>query len=57
MCRTGDEFIEGSLVGESKIATTSGVRVSLIDFTLSRLTKGKRCVVSAILVQLVSVRF
>lgn len=55
ICRTGDEFIESSLLGESRIVPTNGVRVSLIDFTLSRLTKGEHCVVSAILVQLFSV--
>ncbi|KAK2572320.1 Serine/threonine-protein kinase haspin [Acropora cervicornis] len=37
--RTGDEFIESSLLGENRIVPTNGVRVSLIDFTLSRLTK------------------
>lgn len=55
--RTGDEFIESSLLGENRIVPTNGVRVSLIDFTLSRLTKGECCVVSAIHVQLFSVRF
>jgi len=37
--RTDDEFIEGIMLGETKIVPTCGVRVSLIDFTLSRLTK------------------
>ena len=40
--RTEDEFIEGIILGETKIVPTCGVRVSLIDFTLSRLTKGKK---------------
>ena len=53
--RTEDEFIESSLLGENRIVPTNGVRVSLIDFTLSRLTKGERYVVSAIHVQLFSV--
>ena len=38
--RTGDEFIESTLLGENKTVECHGVRVSLIDFTLSRLKKG-----------------
>ena len=41
ICRTEDEFIESCLLGETKMVQTNGVRVSLIDFTLSRLKKGK----------------
>ena len=40
--RTEDEFIESCLLGERKIVPTHGVRVSLIDFTLSRLKKGNK---------------
>ena len=44
ICRTEDEFIESCLLGETKMVPTHGVRVSLIDFTLSRLKKGiKEC--------------
>ena len=38
--RTGDELIESALLGEKKMVASHGVRVSLIDFTLSRLKKG-----------------
>ena len=40
--RTEDEFIESYLLGERKTVPTHGVRVSLIDFTLSRLEKGNK---------------
>lgn len=40
--RTEDEFIESCLLGERKTVPTHGVRVSLIDFTLSRLKKGDK---------------
>lgn len=40
ICRTEDEFVESSLLGEKKMVESHGVRVSLIDFTLSRLKKG-----------------
>ena len=40
--RTEDEFIESCLLGERKTVPTHGVRVSLIDFTLSRLKKGNK---------------
>lgn len=40
ICRTEDEFMEGCLLGETKMVPTEGVRVSIIDFTLSRLKKG-----------------
>jgi len=39
ICRTGDEFVESALLGEKKMVESHGVRVSLIDFTLSRLKK------------------
>ena len=42
ICRTDEEFVKGCLMGETKMAPTRGVRVSLIDFTLSRLKKGGR---------------
>ena len=40
--RAEDEFIESCLLGERKTVPTHGVRVSLIDFTLSRLKKGNK---------------
>ena len=40
ICRTGDQFVESTLQGEKKLVPSHGVRVSLIDFTLSRLKKG-----------------
>ena len=40
ICRTGDEFIESTLLGEKKIVKSHGVRVILIDFNLSRIKKG-----------------
>ena len=42
ICRTGDEFVESALLGEKKMVESHGVRVSLIDFTLSRLEKGTK---------------
>lgn len=42
ICRTEDEFVESSLLGEKKMVESHGVRVSLIDFTLSRLKKGSK---------------
>lgn len=39
ICRTADEFVESTLQGEKKLVPSHGVRVSLIDFTLSRLKK------------------
>lgn len=40
ICKTGDQFVESTLQGEKKLVPSQGVRVSLIDFTLSRLKKG-----------------
>ena len=40
ICKTGDQFVESTLQGEKKLVPSHGVRVSLIDFTLSRLKKG-----------------
>jgi len=42
ICRTGDEFVESALLGEKTMVESHGVRVSLIDFTLSRLKKGTK---------------
>ena len=42
ICRTEDEFVESTLLGEKKLVPSHGVRVSLIDFTLSRLKKGTK---------------
>ena len=40
ICRTDNDFVESRLLGEKKTVASHGVHVSLIDFTLSRLTKG-----------------
>ena len=42
ICRTEDEFVESALLGEKMMVESQGVRVSLIDFTLSRLKKGSK---------------
>ena len=40
ICKTEDQLVESTLQGEKKLVPSHGVRVSLIDFTLSRLKKG-----------------
>nr|XP_058961650.1 uncharacterized protein LOC131788578 [Pocillopora verrucosa] len=39
ICKTEDQLVESTLQGEKKLVPSHGVRVSLIDFTLSRLKK------------------